>query len=66
MAHYRLQGTLLGAAGIAIDHTFIVDSDQIAIGMARDYPVHLGQGLANWACLTDANENIVWEVGQRP
>lgn len=63
MAKYRIRGRIGGGATATIDQEIIVDSDELAIAMAKNYPLALGEGLANWARLTDEQGRILWEVG---
>lgn len=54
---------MAGAAGISIDRTLIMDTDAMAIADAKNHPLVLGEGLANWARLTREDGTVIWEIG---
>ncbi len=65
MATYRIQGRTGGATGVSIDQSILVDSDELAIAMAKNYPIMPGDGYADWGCLTNEAGEVLWEVGTR-
>ena len=59
LAHYRIQGKIGGATVVSLDQIIIADSDQMAIELAKGYPVMPGEGYADWARLTSRSAAFI-------